>query len=952
MYLFPVRSLRNGGFALTITLLLLALAAVVIVGLLTSASIERTTARAYDDRYLAEIAVRNGLESAKKALLASPDATSGKPPAVADDSFLVVRSDGPPNSVGDKPVYYFLAKAQANGNGAIDYYPLFSGGTPQNLPKGINTTSCVVTPPTAPSAAFATMPAQETFGTVTRFYPQLLPSQPPAFTQWVEVQDPNDTAASPNHNLPYHRFTYWIEDLSGYVDASVAGNIAGTSNTHSRPLDQSTVVKRYQTTPAELALFTLFDNTARVDPGNTGAKGLIENHSLLFTISTIRQLAVGAGNIDVTTPALATNIAADSELPLVPFGFGYKDEGDTTNTKLEINGQVSSGGDAAVKAIAQKINVNLPQFGALRQGGLAAGQNYVNSIAASIVDYADSDSDATLGTDYRGIDSYPLVSEIYTAKNWTKKYLNPSTGTYFVEITVDTWLELWNMTNQAATGTVSFTLSEVHPVHVGTTPTYSFGKTSADLHDNATVATVYPAGAMPLSVSMQPNEYKVLNVQTDTYQFNSGISPPDSFPAPSPASQSLALDLSETATRYEMTWKSAGSGGVVDRSNNGIVRVAGALGGPSAGKSNRNWRGSLPGFIGNNANGSANYYNTIGDPRLAYYWGCPQAPNGYSDNSSMGARNIRLGITTTIPPNAADFKEVKLTSWPDGGHNSPTVTSAPDTPTKDPSPPSPPLALESTKAPASISNAGSYISISELGNIYDPSQWNISPDTNNRWLDITPSTSSDANYGGGMTLRIGRPEFTRFDQPGSRAWQLLDLITVGNRVNTRGLVNINTASRDALRILGAAVLLNRDPDKLPAENLYPPSISTHADRFADAIISARPFLSTAQLSNLKIAGGSTGVFGDPAAWSGATQSQPTEWSDSGAEEYFAKIYPLATVRSRNFRVFVSGQALDRTGRVVSTVSKVYQIYLNPIRNATGAITSQYAQVTYEAQLSQ
>src|SRR5205814_1647000 len=106
-----------------------------------------------------------------------------------------------------------------------------------------------------------------------------------------------------------------------------------------------------------------------------------------------------------------------------------------------------------------------------------------------------------------------------------------------------------------------------------------------------TVATTYPSGTFPIAINMQPNEYKVLNARTDTFQLNSGVSPPDSFPAPSPASQSLPLDLSTSQTRYEVTWKGSGgsgSGAVVDKSNDGIVRVSGTLSGPSAGKSNRN----------------------------------------------------------------------------------------------------------------------------------------------------------------------------------------------------------------------------------------------------------------------------------------------------------------------------------------------------------------------------
>jgi hypothetical protein len=234
-------------------------------------------------------------------------------------------------------------------------------------------------------------------------------------------------------------------------------------------------------------------------------------------------------------------------------------------------------------------------------------------------------------------------------------------------------------------------------------------------------------------------------------------------------------------------------------------------------------------------------------------------------------------------------------------------------------------------------------------------------DSNGRWSDITSSTTSDANYGGGMTLRIGRPEFTRFDQPGLRAWQLLDLFHTTNRVNSRGLININTASRDVLRALGAGVLLNRDPNLLDVNGnamaaLYPPFQSKQADLFADAVIAARPLLSTAQLAGIKTAGATpVPFFGNPDVWP-SPSPQPSEWNDSGTEEYFAKVFPLTTVRSRNFRVFVTGQSLDRNGNVLATVSKVFQVFLQPNRdeNSTsstyGKINSQNVSITYEAQL--
>ena len=108
-------------------------------------------------------------------------------------------------------------------------------------------------------------------------------------------------------------------------------------------------------------------------------------------------------------------------------------------------------------------------------------------------------------------------------------------------------------------------------------------------------------------------------------------------------------------------------------------------------------------------------------------------------------------------------------------------------------------------------------------------------------------------------------------------------------------------------------------------------VSSQADKFADAVINSRPLLSTSALSAIRDSQGQP-FFGNPNQYNGSTQTAPTEWNDPGREELFAKIYNLATTRSRNFRVFVTGQSLDKNGNVLSTVTKVYQVFVKPNRD--------------------
>jgi hypothetical protein len=354
-------------------------------------------------------------------------------------------------------------------------------------------------------------------------------------------------------------------------------------------------------------------------------------------------------------------------------------------------------------------------------------------------------------------------------------------------------------------------------------------------------------------------------------------------------------------------------------------------------------------------------------PDLNVWRGNPSPPN---DNTSGQFSDPRASWLITDPWPTADYvagsywggpnPNLVPLNWPDSGHRFsytglqptgkgqyPTDIMAGTIPTPDP-----------TKSISllSSSNTGILTSITELGNVWDPAQMTYTVTNPGGPLpDIPTSASPSSRGGGGHTLAIGRPEFSKFDQNGMRAWQLLDVFSARtantNFTNTAGLVNINAASRDVLRALAAGILQNRDPAIQPTSllnNLYPPTVSSQADKFADAVINSRPLLSTAALSAIKDSQGQP-FFGNPNQYN--NQTVPTEWNDPGREELFAKIYNLATTRSRNFRVFVTGQALDKSGNVLSTVTKVYQVFIKPNRDpTTGAIISQQVQIKYEGSM--
>ena len=119
-----------------------------------------------------------------------------------------------------------------------------------------------------------------------------------------------------------------------------------------------------------------------------------------------------------------------------------------------------------------------------------------------------------------------------------------------------------------------------------------------------------------------------------------------------------------------------------------------------------------------------------------------------------------------------------------------------------------------------------------------------------------------------------------------------------------------------------------------------PTLSVEADRIADAIIHSRPYHSAADLAGARDAGGAH-VFGNRALY---PESDGIEWSDAAAEEVFARVYEGATVRSRNFRVWIVAQSLassstpGRAPKVLAEVRKVLTLFADPgERAADGSI---------------
>jgi hypothetical protein len=930
------------AFALVITLIMVVLAAILTIAFLSSATLDRTTSKSVNDRYQAELAIQNGLEAAKKALVASPDAASS---VSKDDTFLVLRADGnQTNANGTKDAYYFIAKAQPGTSGLVDCYPLFAGGTSSQLTINLAATPAVQTPQ-APTTAFSN-PARDATG---RPYPQLLSFHQSAYTQWQELHDPTDPATAAPYTSPYQRYTFWVEDLAGYLDASIVGNKDDPGNVHKRAAG---------TNAKEIALFTIFDSTLQSDSGSTLAKNLIDNREVLFTVPTLKQVAPPPGPTDLTQINLAVRVGIDAggERNLIPFGLGFHDEG---NPKTNLNTVLtnSSTSDEKVTTLFSVINSNLPQFATLRKGGFAPSEDYVKTLAAGMIAYATGEP--VVGSNYRGLGLHPVVVEFFERFTWetnageaTNFYLR--NGTWWADVRAKGYVQLWNMTNKdIRAGTLTFTDINRYYAYVGGTS------------DHNKFEDAFGKGTITFDASntLQANEFKVFKVYEHLYNFDTGLTI-----RPTGTAATVKLGSFDGATTdptecgYLCEWNGkrterAGAGTLDGARNDGTDGFPGlnysglqrnyvSLATPHSAPDPK-WRGTLPGLRYDDV---AEMTFNLGDPRSAYYISKVQGNVAYDKQSAWWGRIYQDGLVNISHWKAA---ETTVANWPDGGHST-GKGSLPSTTSTDPMALTH-AALEIGKAPAVIDGSGTYTSITELSRIYDPIQWKpagfppTSPeDCQQKWRDAWKSNmTADANYGCASTLHIGSPEFKDFDAMKTRASRLLDLLSVSDRTQTRGILNLNTASRESLRALAVGIKMQQDAAIVPASVFGPvQDTATQGDMFADAVIANRPFLSTSQLSDIQtsLTDSTSKLFGNSSQW---TSGGPTEWNNAAREEYFSRIFNLATVRSRNFRIFVTGQSLDKNGKVLSTVSRVFQLHLHATRDAAGRISAQSTEITYE-----
>lgn len=827
-----------------------------------------------------------------------------------------------------------------------------------------------------------------------------LPWYDPAKVAWVEIPDVKNKVIS--------RYAYWVEDLQGKVNAQIAGNADGTAGLHKRqayPSPASKPLAKNEPPLNVIAMHVMDPKSGDLPVGDITQK-VINGRPAMISPDSILGATAFASPLKRTpqTGLLEDPLAASlersvspairsyREQPVVPYALGIASDA-AGKPKLNLNKLLSSSRTSAINDFADWVNKGLPKFDE-RKGGFP--DNYVNTLAANAFDYVDIDNNPTIQAgSHRGIDVFPMLSEIalkveylgYTVSgrrlllNWRLKLFG----------------EFWNMTNKAVSGnaSLSYEVALNHtPIGSGTTgiPFDSMAllqDTTKSKHDLKLRNGRF--FGPDVRVELQPDEYRYYQFADVQCSIDVGPNNVDY------KTKFLLEEKASDARGVSVLWD-----GVETERTNKIVRD---LGDPDS----RYMEFTIlyPKTVGKAGIPGAGYgpygdfTNNMGDPRMSTYFRIKRLSENSLQNLSPNRRNIRRKTIydsdgSTKPRH---YGRVLPSEWPDGGQNSPIGTF--------PVPSDSSFAVEPTSstygkpasslanAPTRISNEGRFYSAVELGNIYDPVMWlptyadrkgasgSGAKDTNTllglpigatammptsryAWPDATFGSAASADYGGGNTLRLGRPEHEKFDVPGKHAAHLLDLFYAGDAdapaglgadavtVNINGNININTAEKDAIRAMAAGMLkqdteLRKVTDwahDVTSGRYSPKSVSLEAgsptrekaaDRLAEGIIRSRPFASMKELAAAKDADDQP-VFGNKMLYPDAEKLQ---WTDAAAEEIFARVHDASTLRSRNFRVWAIGQSISKNGSTVEVLAetrKVFTVFIDPgERKTDGAI---------------
>jgi len=958
LHLSPT-SASSPSFALISVLALVSLAALTATAFLASARLERQATMPLTQTTTLEMALNAGANAAKEMLDYAPSkhfnfvTTYWRVGTNAWTNELGYLLSGAVQSISSKP------------STIVNYYCCFSTATMTNLGTKASDTivvsNAITNQGTFRSQMITFMNTQTSFtnGQSTNIpllgdTPANRCTSPPV--GWVYIKQ--DVRVKPGStdttNVPVARFAFYVQDLSGMIDAERMGGL-----TNGTPYRESTNLPAYYaqgTNPAEISLINL-----------TGTVLINATNVSTFTSTNNRIKYLSPGMLVLTNGGkLATNDLRYVTTGLrhwtnayerIPVGLGYAQ---SWTNKYDIS--ISS--NLIFANISNVIAKNLTSFRS--RSGAMNSSDYLNNIAANIVDYVDTNSIPTVdkGTNpsYLGIENIPWPNELFDRITFTDV-----TSAGKIRIQLKDYVEVWNMGNKTIPGGTTITISNNYDLVLTMTNTlarvgftnnlnaFEFESGSWGNRDFVLTSNLLPNGYLVLDSSSAPSSRRLAVQITNPSLYSSQA-----------IRNAWAIYADQAYATTNMSYTASISNIVIQKTISGrwtrFLSPASKMTPPSG----------LYIFCNNIGYASQTAINGVpahtgGDPRAQLFLSNPLYNQNYTNGyASPGGRNVGRLQLGSFPESEVN----PLKFWPDNGHATNSdyggdPKSFNQSPTSF-SPLDPPL---TNNWVMKRNDTGALTNVMELGNIYDPMQWSDQAGSGvanqpGLWTNLTGAAIPDARFGGRNTLRIGRPEHRRF------AWTnlagaevatpnmmmssaaLLDLFCSTNQFDESGQINLNTASAPVLRALAGGIYLRSDPALSPSDSRpggtnfsIPPAM---VEAFAQGVMRFReqyPFYSPSQLAFIGTDPTpntnnwpSNAVFGNtntitlsnaPGNILTSAKMNITEWNDQAAEEWFSKIFKLSTTYSRNFRVYVIAQkATTNSSGTFTGVGSVARKYYN------------------------
>lgn len=814
---------------------------------------------------------------------------------------------------------------------------------------------------------------------------QIHPWLDPVRVDWIPMHDGEGRAVA--------RYAYWVEDLEAKLDPSLSG-LQSEGPVRLQAMDES---RNHQSSRRLLNA-----RNVMISPDSSLAAAGVRPPLQRWKRSESREFA---GRLIDPWEAF---VEAHTHVGLQP----YEEQARVPyvrgvsalvmgQPKRNLNRLLQQERHRCVQEMASWMATALPGF---EQRGGGFPEDYLQTLAAGALDYADEDATPTIMAGrYRGVDGQPFLSELVLHLHF--QGLVREEQRWVLRWTLRLFAELWNMSSkpiEAGEARLSYEVN-LRPTPVGLGDLglpFDSAKLLDDprqsRHQLQKVDGRYLTP--PIKLELRPDEYRFFEFAKVDYRIDcrpqldsSGLPMAEWFDLVEPEHEARGLSL---------LWNDR----VVERLQR-IHRDPYGLANFRTDRSRKTAKACIPGL---NYGAYGSMVNNLGDPRMSHYLrGMPLGENAYPENLSPHRRNIRrrnIYDRDPSPFKVRHYGRVMPSQWPDGGHDSATgdfrvTTSDARFPT-DPEfwPLSQVPTPNAAHSPQSLSNRGRFMSVTELGRVFDPLMWTPAyPDLEDQagsgardtdeltgrlsfwhrpsmplrrdgWPEVSWNSLPSRSHGGGNSLRVGRPEHARFDEPGMRASHLVDLFHCGRADSddpllrqgplqyVAGRINLNTASRDVLRCIAYGALeedeaIARVIDKRhdirhalgPQLEPWRPTeaqLDDVAARLADAIIRERPFASLSEVANIRDGAGDP-VFGHPNLHEDRDSLQ---WSDAAAEELFARVHEVGGLRSRNFRVWMVGQRIRaREGgesefEVTAQSKRVADLFVDPgQRNAQGEL---------------